>query len=184
MRAALLLALVLGLVVAVAGCGSTAKKGGTLTVLSQGDIDSMDPGYQYYQYDYQAISQPAQRTLYGWKPASRKPSPDLAASMPALSDGGRTITIKLKSGIRFSPPVNREVTSADVKYAIERTFLPQVGNGYSAVYYSEIKGSKDYADGKAKQISGLETPDPRTLVIKTAKPVGVLTTANALTLCR
>src|SRR5205085_4625197 len=166
LRRAALAGLTLILAVAVAGCGSSAKTGGTLTVLSEGDIDSMDPGYQYYQYDYQAIDQPAQRALYGWEPADRKPTPDLATSLPQLSDGGKTLTIKLRSGVRFSPPVNREVTSADVKYALERTFLPQVGNGYSSVYFSEIKGSKPYADGKAKRISGIKTPDPRTLVIK------------------
>src|SRR2546426_4974495 len=75
----------------VAGCGGTAgKKGGTLTVLSQGDVDSLDPGYQYYQYDYEALSQPAQRTLYGWKPSLRKPHPHLAASMPELAHGRET----------------------------------------------------------------------------------------------
>ncbi len=172
----------LTLAIVVTGCGAGGRNGGTLTVLSQGDVDSMDPGYQYSLFDYMAVDQPAQRALYGWKPADRKPSPDLAASMPELSRGGTTITIKLRGGVRFSPPVDREVTSSDVKYAIERTFLPQVANGYSAVYFGEINGSKAYADGKAKQISGLKTPDAHTLVIETAKPVGVLTTANALAL--
>ena len=167
----------------VAGCGGTAgKKGGTLTVLSQGDVDSLDPGYQYYQYDYEALSQPAQRTLYGWKPNLRKPSPDFAASMPTLSNGGKTITIKLKSGVRFSPPVNRVATAADVKYAMERDFLPQVANSYAPVYYGDIVGVKAFTNGKAKGISGIQAPNPTTLVIKTTKPVGVLTTANALTL--
>jgi peptide/nickel transport system substrate-binding protein len=165
---------------AVAGCGSSAKKGGTLTVISQGDVDSLDPGYHYYQYDTQALDQTTQRSLYGWKPAARTPAPDLAASMPTVTDGGKTITVKLKAGVRFSPPVNRAFTSADVKYAMERDFLPSVGNAYSAVYYSGIVGSKAYVDGKAKEISGIQTPDPQTLVIKTDKPVGVLTTAVAL----
>jgi peptide/nickel transport system substrate-binding protein len=166
---------------AVAGCGGGGKKGGTLTVLSQGDVDSLDPGYHYYQYDTEALDQTTQRTLYGWKPDGRTPTPDLAASMPTISDGGRTITIKLKTGIRFSPPVNRAATSGDVKYAIERTFLPQVSNPYSSVYYAEIVGSAAYAKGKAKEVTGIQAPDPQTLVIKTARPVGVLTTANALT---
>ena len=41
---------------------------------------------------------------------------------------------------------------------------------------------KEFADGKAKEISGITTPDDTTLVIKTDKPSGVLTTGNALAL--
>jgi peptide/nickel transport system substrate-binding protein len=166
------------------GCGGSSgnKKGGTLTVISQGDVDSLDPGYHYYQYDTQALDQTTQRTLYGWKPDARTPGPDLAQSMPTVADGGKTITVKLKTGVKFQPPVNRAATSADVKYAIERSFLPAVGNAYSSVYYSDIVGAKAYVDGKAKEVTGLQAPDPQTLIIKTTKPVGVLTTAVALTM--
>jgi peptide/nickel transport system substrate-binding protein len=181
LRAAMWLALVAAVALALIGCGSSTKKGGTLTVLSQGDIDLLDPGYHYFVYDVQVLDQTTQRALYGWKPSERKPTPDFASSLPRISDGGKTITIPLKSGIRFSPPVNREATSADVKYAMERTFLPQVQNQYSAVYYGSIVGVAAFTSGKAKEISGIQAPNPHTLVIKTTKPVGVLTTINALT---
>jgi peptide/nickel transport system substrate-binding protein len=181
LRMASLLALVVFVPLLVTGCGSSNKKGGTLTVLSQGDVDSLDPGYHYYSFDTQALDQTTQRTLYGWKPDERKPTPDLAAAPVAIADGGKTITVKLKSGIKFSPPVNREFTSADVKYAMERSFLPQVGNAYATVYYADIVGVDAFTKGKAKEISGIQTPDPHTLVIKTTKAIGVLTTANALT---
>ena len=46
---------------------SGAKKGGHLDVLSASDVDSLDPGYWYYQYDYMALWQPTQRSLYAWK---------------------------------------------------------------------------------------------------------------------
>jgi peptide/nickel transport system substrate-binding protein len=173
------------LALAIAGCGSDddeAKEGGTITVLAINDIISLDPGAQYYQYDYQVVSQPGQRALYGWKAEETKPVPDLAASMPQVTDGGKTVTIKLKKGVKFSPPVNREATSEDVKYAIERTFLPAVGNGYSGVYFSALTGSTEYAEGEAKEITGLETPDPQTLVMKFDTAVGVVADANALTL--
>ena len=180
------LMLALGALVAVAGCGGDddddAKKGGTITVMAADDVISLDPGAMYYQYDYMVLSQPGHRALYGWKAGETKPVPDLAASMPQVSDGGKTVTIKLRKGVRFSPPVNREATSADVKYAIERDFLPSVGNAYVAVYFSELVGNKEYTEGKAKEIKGLETPDPQTLVMKFSNPVGVITTANALTL--
>jgi peptide/nickel transport system substrate-binding protein len=181
-KALILLALG-GLALAVASCGSDesgAKSGGTLNILdTAGSIDSLDPGYWYYQSDYQEVGNTVQRQLYGWKPDETKPTPDLAEDAPKVSNGGKTVTIKLKKGIKYSPPLqNRTVKSADVKYAMERCFLPQVGNGYASVYYDSIEGVKAYQDKKADEISGLETPDDLTLVINTTKPAGVLTFAN------
>src|SRR5213592_1147001 len=102
-----------------------AKKGGTLTMLASGDVDNnLDPGYSYYQYDF-ILDNDLHRTLYRYKPNdTTKPSPDLAAGEPQITNGGKSITIKIKQGVKFSPPVNREVKAADVKYAMERDFLP------------------------------------------------------------
>ena len=169
---------------AIAGCGDDdeAKKGGTLTVVGTDDIQYMDPGAQYYQFDYMVLAQPGHRALYGWKAGETKPIPDLATAMPQVSDGGKTVTIKLRKGVRFSPPVNREVTSADVKYALERIFLPQVGNGYATTYFSGIEGNVEYTEGKAKEISGIETPDPQTIVLKLTEPSFAISSGNALAL--
>src|SRR5919198_900730 len=178
-------ALAAALVVAACGGGGgggEAKSGGTLKVLdTAGGIDSLDPGFWYYQSDYQEVYTTTQRALYGWKPDESKPTPDLAEDLPKASNGGKTVTVKIKSGIKYSPPLqNRTVKSADIKYAIERCFLPQVGNGYSNLYYADIEGVDAYKSGKAKEVSGLQTPDDQTLVIKTTKPIGVLTSAGAL----
>jgi peptide/nickel transport system substrate-binding protein len=177
-----------GLTVAVAACGSSnkgsttagapstgAKQGGTLTLLSSGDVDNaLDPGYSYYQFDF-ILDNALHRTLYTYKPTdTTQPSPDLAAGPAQISDGGKTVTVKIKTGVKFSPPVNREVTSADVKYAMERDFLPQVGNGYSGAYWGDIIGSKQYAAGKAKSITGIQTPDKQTLVIHLARPTAAI----------
>ena len=98
---------------------SDAKSGGHLTVLSEGDIDYMDPGAAYYQFTYM-MDEATQRGLMGWQPQDTQPSPDLADGPPTSSDN-KTVTFHLRSGVKFSPPVNREVTSKDVKYAIERS---------------------------------------------------------------
>jgi peptide/nickel transport system substrate-binding protein len=171
----------------VAGCGgdddnaspgsaptkapATAKKGGTLTMISSGDVDNkLDPGYSYYQFDF-ILDNDLHRTLLRYKPNDTdKPSPDLAESEPTVSDDGKTVTVKIRKGVKFSPPVNREVTSKDVKYAMERDFLPQVGNGYAGAYWGDIIGSDEMASGKAKEISGITTPDDQTLVIKLKRP--------------
>ena len=89
--------------------------------------------------------------------------------MPKPTDGGKTYTFKLKSGVKFAPPVNRAVTSKDVKYALQRLANPKNGGQY-AFYYSDIVG---WANGaKGKNVSGITTPNSSTLVIKLTKPRG------------
>ncbi len=185
------LALIVTAALVAAGCGGgdepdpqpVGKRGGELTILSLGDVDKLDPGISYYQYDYQVIDHPTQRQLYGWKPDETKPSPDLAASMPTTSADGETVTIKLKPNIRYSPPLQtRTVKSADVKYALERLFLPSVSNPYAPAYYNRIRGVSAFQSGKATEISGIETPDDTTLVLKLSEPVGVISNAQSLAL--
>lgn len=155
---------------------SGAKRGGTITVLSEGDIDHLDPGAAYYQFTY-AITYVTQRPLLAYKPNSIQPVPDLAASMPTVSNGGKTITVHIKHGIRFSPPVNREVTSADVKYAIERGFDAAVGNGYATAYFGVIKGAPTKIGNSVPNISGIQTPNKYTIVFQLAKPSGIFVSA-------
>src|SRR3954452_17510697 len=107
--------------------GEGGKKGGKLTVLNVGDFEYIDPGAAYYQFDYM-VHYATQRPLYYYKPDqnTQPPTPDLAKGPWQISNGGKRITVQLKQGIKFSPPVDREVRAADVKYAIERAFTSAV----------------------------------------------------------
>jgi peptide/nickel transport system substrate-binding protein len=185
----LALALACALAVAATGCGSSStsgggKKGGDVTILdTAGSVDSLDPGYWYYQTDYTELAQPTQRWLYSWEPDKTVPTPDLATGQPVVSNGGKTLTITIKSGIKYSPPLaTRTVATADIKYAMERCFLPAVGNGYANTYFGSISGVAAFTSGKAKEITGIQTPNPTTLVLHLDKPQGVLANANALAL--
>ena len=155
------------------------KKGGTLKVLSNESFQHLDPGQAYFQLDYQALS-PTQRQLYSYRPDnSKKPVPDLAVGDPKISDGGRTVTVKIKPGIRYSPgTVSRPVEAKDFKYAIERAFNPSVPNGYAPTYFGDIVGADK---AKGGPLAGVQTPDSSTLVIKLSKPSGALV-AQALVL--
>jgi peptide/nickel transport system substrate-binding protein len=179
--------------VVIAGCGSSSPstsssssmvKGGTATILwTAGGIDSLDPGYWYYQDDYSDIGQPTQRTLYTFTDTGTNPIPDLATGLPTITNGGKTLTIHIRPNIHYSPPLqNKTVTSADFKYSMERCFLASVGNGYAEAYYSKIVGAPSAPATSLPNMAGLQTPNPTTLVIKTSVPVGVLTDANALVL--
>ena len=46
--------------------------------------------------------------------------PDLATTVPKPTNGGSATRSTSRTGIKFGPPVNREITSKDVKYALER----------------------------------------------------------------
>src|SRR4051794_15906196 len=175
---------------ALAGCGGgddagtgehgPPKRGGTLRVLASGDFQTLDPGLAYYSLDYM-VAYATQRPLYSFRPnATVTPSPDLAAGQPHESGDGRTITVRLRSGVRFGPPVNRAVTSADVKYAIERAFTVAVPNLYVGTHFTVLEGAPAPGQAKVPDIAGIETPDARTVVFRLSRPSG--TFARALTL--
>jgi peptide/nickel transport system substrate-binding protein len=154
-----------------------AKRGGTLQVISAGDIDYMDPGAAYYQFTY-ILDYAWQRALMGWPPDEDEAAqPDLADGEPQVSDGGRTVTFKIKDGVRYSPPVDREIRAADFKYAIERGLMPGVANSYVSSYLGDVIGfdqavaAIEQNPTVAPEISGITTPDDRTLVIRTSRPV-------------
>jgi peptide/nickel transport system substrate-binding protein len=153
------------------------KRGGTLQVLQEIDFEHLDPGIAYFSVDY-AVVFATQRPLYSQKPNSSEPSPDMAEGTPEITDGGKTVTVHIKKGIHFSPPVNREVTSSDVAYAIERGANPNVANPYIASYFKSIEGEPTASGGPMK---GIETPNSSTIVFHLSEPKGQLV-ANALVL--
>ena len=147
------------------------KPGGKLTVLSAGDVDFLDPGKTYYTYTI-GILNALHRGLYAYAPQDiTRPVPDLAEGDPEIAADGRTVTVKLKPGIMFSPPVSRAVTSADVKYAIERAFTAAVQNGYVQTYFGDLVGAPD-EPGPYKPVRGIETPDDATIVFKLEQDTG------------
>jgi peptide/nickel transport system substrate-binding protein len=165
-----------------------AKRGGDLTVLANGDVDYIDPGAAYYQPTYM-IDLAVDSPLMGWPPNdSAAPVPLLAAAAPMVTDGGKTITFKIKPNIHYSPPTgggagwSKPVVSQDVKYAIDRGLLPGVPNGFLGLYFADLQGLSAAQDqvkkdpAKAPDISGITTPDSSTIVFHLTKPssIGVI----------
>ena len=146
---------------------SGGKRGGTLTVLNQTDFEQIDPGLAYYNIDYEVVYA-TQRPLFSYKPNTfSDPSPDMASEPAQISSDGRTITVHIRKGVRFSPPVNREVTSADAAYAIERGANPNVGNPYFEAYFSSLEGAKQATGGP---FPGITTPNSSTIVFHLTEP--------------
>ena len=158
--------------------GPTQKMGGTLHVISNEGWAHLDPGASYFQIDYLVVYA-TQTPLYMFTPNSNtRPVPALASGPPQISKDGKTVTVHIKSGWKWSPPVNRDITSADVAYAFQRDFNPNVQNGYSAGYYPIVGAAQS---GGKKPISGISTPNKTTIVFHLTKNFGA-TFAEALTL--
>jgi peptide/nickel transport system substrate-binding protein len=170
----------------LAACGSEVGQerpvddhGGTLTMLAASDVDFLDPGHTYYSLGIQ-VALATQRPLYGFRPGDlSRQVPDLASGPPVISADGRTITVRIRRGVRFSPPVGREVVSRDVAYAFDRFFSVNVGGQYPG-YFADLIGAPDKPTTGVQEISGITTPDTRTIVFRLRKPsaaafVGALT---------
>jgi peptide/nickel transport system substrate-binding protein len=150
---------------------TAGKKGGDLTYLAASDIDYLDPGQEYYTFGLM-VGYATNRFLYAFKPNdSIHPIPDLATGAPEISADNKTITVHIRPGVKYAPPVNREVKAADIKYAFERAFSKEVPSGYAGAYFSSIVGTPDKPNsGDIKPISGIETPDDTTIVFKLKEP--------------
>ncbi|MCL4368071.1 MAG: ABC transporter substrate-binding protein, partial [Actinobacteria bacterium] len=152
-----LLALTAVAVLAAAACSSpsptvsptpTAAKitrGGVyrVGVSSFGNTDNLDPTGEYGIPGW-GVLDALQRTLVTFRfapgTAGTELVPDLATSVPQPSADGLTYTFHLKPGIKFGPPLNRPITSADVAYAFERINTKSLVAQYGFYYYGVIKG--------------------------------------------
>jgi peptide/nickel transport system substrate-binding protein len=149
----------------------TGKKGGTLQVLQEGDFEHLDPGIAYYSVDYMVVFS-TQRPLYSNKPnTASQASPDMASGPPEISSDNKQVTVHLREGVKFSPPVNREVTAEDVAYAFQRATNPNVANPYIGAYFKSIEGEPEAEkEGGTKPIKGITTPNKHTIVFKLTEP--------------
>lgn len=161
-----------GLKPALDGSGQSltgGKRGGVLTVYSHEDYAHLDPGQSYFSLDY-TIDYATQSPLFIFEPNSPTQATPLLASAPAqISDGGKTVTVHIRPGFKFSPPVNRAVTSEDVAYAIERGANPNVANPYFPAYFNYIVGASKATGGP---MPGISTPDKSTIVFHLTGPYG------------
>src|SRR5438128_2966964 len=195
LRTIVLTALAAALTVALAACGSSkkstgasassgtpagvinpatesltgGKRGGVLNDVQSEDFEHLDPGVAYSQLDYE-IGSATQRNLYSYKPNTfSEVTPDMAEGPQQISNGNKTITIKIRKGVHFSPPVNREVTAADEVYAIDRVADPNVANPYYLGYLASVEGMKS---SKGGPIPGVKALDKYTLQLKLTEPQG------------
>ncbi|WP_106403814.1 ABC transporter substrate-binding protein [Actinocorallia populi] len=152
------------------------KKGGTIRYASSDDWDSPDMGDTYYAFS-QNFGRLYSRALTTFKPGPGQESlevvPDLAESLGTPSDGGKTWTYKIRKGVKFDD--GTEVTSKDVKYAVERSNFTdelQLGPKYFKQYLVDNPGGYKgpYKDKSEEGLKSIETPDDHTIVFHLNQP--------------
>ena len=181
------LALALALVAAACGGGgnepstsgqqAAPERGGVLrTAISDfGFTNGFDPTGEYVAVAIDLYGA-MERTLMGYKHVAGPPGnqvvPDLASAPPEVSSDGLKYTFKLKPGVKWAPPLNRDVTSKDVAYAFQRINAAPLVAQYGFWYYGVIKGMNGKAKTADEPVSGIETPDNQTIIFNLEKPTG------------
>ncbi|MER7642023.1 MULTISPECIES: ABC transporter substrate-binding protein [unclassified Streptomyces] len=149
---------------------ASTNKGGTVTYELSDVPDSFDPGNTYYAYMYN-FSRLYARPLMTFEPGPGSKGntlvPDLAASKGVSSDGGKTWTYKLRSGLKYQD--GSAITSKDVKYAVERSNFARDVLSLGPNYFQQfLVGGKDYKgpykDKSADGLKSIQTPDDTTIV--------------------
>jgi peptide/nickel transport system substrate-binding protein len=152
----------------------SSHNGGTLNLSAGGDCDSWDPARTYYAFCWD-LQRLFTRTLMGYPraagSASLKTAPDMATAPGAVSNGGKTWTYHLKSGLEWQD--GTPITTADIKYGIERLYATSVINGGPNFYYlclldtCDSQGNPEYKGPYADpsgQLTSIQTPNATTIV--------------------
>ncbi|MFJ1545355.1 ABC transporter substrate-binding protein [Streptomyces sp. NPDC088246] len=156
------------------GAAGTPEKGGTLTVLNSKPQEDFDPA-RLYTSGGGNVPSLVFRTLTTRNredgAAGAKVVPDLATDLGTPSKNATVWTYTLKDGLKYED--GTAITSADIKYGIERSFAAELSGG--APYLRDwLIGGADY-QGPYKDKKGLdsiETPDAKTIVFHLNKPEG------------
>ncbi len=156
---------------------ASSKTGGVVKYGLSSTPDSFDPGNTYYAFVWDA-SRLWARALTTFKPLPGKAGlqlvPDMATSLGKVSDGGKTYTYTIHSGLKYSD--GSAITTADIKYAVERSnYAPDVlSNG--PTYFNAIlannpgKGYQGPYKDKTGDLKSIETPNATTIVFHLVKP--------------
>ena len=171
-----------GVYVAVRSTGR-AHRGGALRVASVSGFDFADPALAYAPDSWALLSITndglvAFRRVGGI--AGTELVPDLAASLPAPEDAGKTYTFRLRPDIRYS--TGRLVQPEDFRRAIERVYEVKPVSG-GTQYFGVIVGTDRCKPGRRCDLSrGIVTDrSARTVTFHLTRPDPDFLTKLALT---
>jgi len=135
------------------GVAHAQKK--TLTIALNQDPDALDPTLSRTYVGRIVFAQICEK-LYEID-EKLNIAPQLAAALPAVSDGGKTVTIKLRSGVKFND--GTPFTAEAMKVSLDR--------------HREMKGSNRRSE--LDSVNAVEVVDPLTIRLRLKAPFSPLT---------
>jgi peptide/nickel transport system substrate-binding protein len=141
------------------GDSSAAKTGGTVKSDLTSFPDFLDPALSYTQEGWQSlwtVYTPLLSYKHQEGAEGSQLIPGLAESMPEISEDGKTYTLKLRQGLKFSD--GTDVKASDFEHTIKRVLNLESGG---SAFYLGIEGAEEYVKaGRAKgDIKGIEAND-------------------------
>jgi len=161
-------------------------KGGTIYVLTQSEQwNQVDPQRNYTGEDLAFFGGTVMRALTAYKFSADEAEgtslvPDMATDLGTATNGGKTWSFTLRDGVTWQD--GSDVTCADIKYGVSRTFATDVinqGPTYAVVYLdipTEADGSSAYKGpygaktGQALYDKAV-TCDGKTITFNLGKPI-------------
>jgi peptide/nickel transport system substrate-binding protein len=154
--------------------GGEGKQGGILNATYASFPDYMDPQLSYTQEGWTAMGEvyiPLLTYKHAEGTEGSEVVPGLAKEMPKISNGGKTYTLFLRPGLKYSD--GKPVKASDFPYAIERLF--KVNSGGSP-FYTSIVGAEKFAETQKGGIPGIKANDKTgEIQIELEKPRGTFT---------
>ena len=139
--------------------GNQPHRGGTLTLLGQSDIFNLDTVSAYYTVS-NMLERMFTRQLftYGDPTGSSTPPPvvpDIATTIPTtanggITDGGKTVTVHIRPGVKWDTSPARQVTAADFVREFKMLCNPASPVGAPGYFTNTIVGMAAYCTGFAK----------------------------------
>jgi len=167
----------LGLASCGSGGSSTSgggKEGGTLNGTYASFPDYLDPALSYTAEGWTAMADvyiPLLTYKHAEGTEGSEVIPGLAKELPKITNGGKTYTLFLRPGLKYSN--GEPVKASDFTYAVERCFKLNSGG---SVFYTTIKGAEKFAETKTGGIPGITTNDKTGEVkIELEQPRGTFT---------
>ena len=119
--------------------------------------DYLDPQLSYTSEGWTALWNtytPLLNFAHASGQAGSKVIPGLATAMPKISNGGKTYTLFLRKGLKYSD--GTPVKASDFPATVERLFKLNSGG---APFYTTIVGAEKFAETKQGGISGIKAND-------------------------
>src|SRR5438477_903651 len=135
--------------------GNQPKKGGTLILARAGEVTNLDPhkvpaftSARVFELVYSYLMRLDENLGV---------QPDLAESVPTTSSDGKTVTVKLRTGVKFHN--GDPLTSADVKYTFDR-ILDTKTAAVARSFFTDV--------------DTITAPDPATVIFNLKNPNAAL----------